>query len=627
MSIQFGRWTFDDVRADPDYLRTVRSLLRPYGPDDEGFYCGKQVNILYFAFHTTKESQCEAQPCVTKSGIVLTWDGRLDNRRELGNLFRNELGSGASDAAIVAAAYERWATDCFARLIGDWALTVWDPKRRALILAKDFVGSRHLYYSLYRSQITWSTVLDPLVLLTNHPLRVREEYIAGWLASFPAAHMTPYCGIDAVPPGGFVRLEPARQTIVRYWNFSAVQRVRYSTDAEYEEHFRDVFAQAVRRRLRSDRPILAELSGGMDSSSIVCVADLVLASGGAETPRLDTVSYYNDSEPNWNERPFFAKVEEKRGRIGCHIDLAMQGKLLVQYPEDHLATTPTSGAGQTGSAQPLLALLQSQGIRVVLSGLGGDETLGGVPTPIPELADLLAHLQLRQFGRQLITWAMAKRKPLLHLCAETIQSFLPRRVVPAEQRKRAASWVSQAFAQRNLAALQGYESRIRLLGPARPSLQENLGVLEALRRQLACTAPCASPPYERRYPFLDRDLLTFLYAVPREQLVRPNQRRSLQRRALRGLVPQEILDRKRKAFVERAPIQKICRAWPNLVAMVEDMKAVSLGIVDRERFLSALKEAAEGRAYSVIPVERAVLIESWLQHLGHWNTIIDLQLG
>ena len=79
--------------------------------------------------------------------------------------------------------------------------------------------------------------------------------------------------------------------------------------------------EAVRRRLRSDSPILAELSGGMDSSSIVCMADTIIARGNAETPRLDTLSYYDDSEPNWNERPYFTKVEEKRGRTGCHIDV------------------------------------------------------------------------------------------------------------------------------------------------------------------------------------------------------------------------------------------------------------------------------------------------------------------
>src|SRR6266702_6630587 len=85
-----------------------------------------------------------------------------------------------------------------------------------------------------------------------------------------------------------------------------------------------VFAKAVQRSLRSDRPVLAELSGGRDSTSIVCMADSIIARGTAETPRLDTLSMYDDSEPNWNERPYFTKVEEKRGRTGWHIDVGLQ---------------------------------------------------------------------------------------------------------------------------------------------------------------------------------------------------------------------------------------------------------------------------------------------------------------
>src|SRR5882762_1037397 len=141
---------------------------------------------------------------------------------------------------------------------------------------------------------------------------------------FPAVHLTPYVGIHAVPPSSSVLLRPGKHTVRKYCDFDPSKRIRYSTDAEYEEHFRTVFAEAVQRRLRSDSPILAELSGGMDSSSIVCVADTIIARGAAETPRLDTLSYYNDSEPNWNERPYFTKVEEKRGRTGTHIDVSNQ---------------------------------------------------------------------------------------------------------------------------------------------------------------------------------------------------------------------------------------------------------------------------------------------------------------
>src|SRR5207253_1227956 len=105
-----------------------------------------------------------------------------------------------------------------------------------------------------------------------------------------------------------------------YWDFDPGKRIRYRTDAEYEEHFRAVFGKAVQRRLRSDGPILAELSGGMDSSSIVCMADSIIARGDVESPRLDTISWFDNSQPATDELPYIAIVEQRRGRTGFHID-------------------------------------------------------------------------------------------------------------------------------------------------------------------------------------------------------------------------------------------------------------------------------------------------------------------
>jgi len=262
-------------------------------------YSDASASIFYRAFHTTQQSRQERQPCCLESGAILTWDGRLDNRADFIGLMRDRLSRDSEDVAIVAAAYERWGTDCFARLLGDWALAVWNPADRSLILAKDPIGTRHLYYAPEPDRVTWSSVLEPLVLLAGKTLALDEDYIAGWLGMFPPTHLTPYARISSVLPACFVRLGPAGKIITKFWEFDPKKRIRYPSDAEYEEHFRIVLRESVRRRLRSDAPVLAELSGGMDSSSIVCVADALIAEGAAETPRLDTVSYYDDSEPHW----------------------------------------------------------------------------------------------------------------------------------------------------------------------------------------------------------------------------------------------------------------------------------------------------------------------------------------
>src|SRR5262249_45235642 len=240
MSVQVGRWNFDGMPVDSRYLEKAKAIISPYGPDGEGSYIKHNVNIVYRAFHTTKESRRETQPYVAISGAVITWDGRLDNRTELIRSLSDVLTADSTDLSIVAAAYERWGTDCFSRLIGDWAVSIWNPDTRSLILAKDPIGTRHLYYSFERDQVTWSTILDPLVWLAGRTFELNEEYIAGWLSLFPAAHLTPYAGIHSVPPSCFVLLRSGSCSIKKYWDFDPGKRIVYPTDGEYEEHFRAV---------------------------------------------------------------------------------------------------------------------------------------------------------------------------------------------------------------------------------------------------------------------------------------------------------------------------------------------------------------------------------------------------
>jgi len=157
MSVQFGRWNFEGQPPGPDYIEKVSATLAPYGPDSNETYSKGGVQILYRAFHTTKESHGETQPHISLSGAVITWDGRLDNRSELIGELRDFLTISSTDVAIVAAAYEEWGACCFAKLIGDWALSIWNPINRSLVLAKDPIGTRRLYYSMDKDHIAWST--------------------------------------------------------------------------------------------------------------------------------------------------------------------------------------------------------------------------------------------------------------------------------------------------------------------------------------------------------------------------------------------------------------------------------------------------------------------------------------
>lgn len=612
MSVQFGRWSFAGASPEREYMEKVSACIAPYGPDSGSSYSRPGIEILYRGFHTTKEARREKQPHACASGAVITWDGRLDNRDELIDELRPRVSLEDSDVTLVGTAFDNWGTECFAKLVGDWALSIWDTRQRSLILAKDPIGPRHLYYSVEDEQITWCTVLDPLVLLAGKKFKLCEEYLAGWLSLYPATQLTPYVGIQAVSPATCVFLGPRKHIVAKYWDFDPDKRIRYRTDAEYEEHFRSVFFQAVRRRLRSDAPILAELSGGRDSSSIVCVADEIITRGQAQTPRLDTISYYDDSEPNWNERPYLAKVEAHRHRIGWHINVQNRASDEVRLWSAQ-GLVPNPGYSSVMTLQ-LGMCLQDRGNRIVLSGNGGDEVMGGVPSPVPELQDLLVCGSFGGLARQLRAWALQKQEPWFYLLAQAISGFVSSKSKRLSKTSDKTAWLCPDFSRRYALALTGYRQRTRLFGSP-PSFQDNVYTLEGLRRQLAAKALDSECLYEKAYPYLDRYLLEFLFAIPRDQSVRPTQRRSLMRRALSGIVPAEVLNRPRKATISRAPLMGIAEAWSNLVKLTDCMATASLGVVEATQFRVALQQAKHGEEPDWLRLTRTIHVEQWLQNL------------
>jgi asparagine synthase (glutamine-hydrolysing) len=333
------------------------------------------------------------------------------------------------------------------------------------------------------------------------------------------------------------------------------------------------------------------------------------------------VSYYDDSEPHWNERPYFTKVEEKRGRTGCHIDVSADSIFNSQSENHSFSASPCNSVSSSKAASQLATYITAQGHRVVLSGTGGDEMTGGVPTPLPELEDLLATAGLSAFCHQLKIWALNKRMPLLHLLFETLRGFVPVVSIRIPNNEQPTPWLSASFAKRHRNALGGYESRLRLFGPL-PSFQENISTLDALRRQIACDALRREPHFEKCYPYLDRSLLQFLFSIPREQLVRPGQRRSLMRRALVGIVPEELLNRKRKAFVARSPATFIATQWTGLAEMRQNTLLSSLGIVDQDALFEAVQKARHGQALPVVTLMRTLALERWLRAIRDHEKVI-----
>lgn len=615
MSVQAGIWNFDGRPVDRNFLAKITESLTHQGPDGESHHVDRSVALVYRPFHTTAESRREKQPYFSHRGFILTWDGRLDNRGALIADLHSDLEARPTDVAIVAAAFDRWETDCFRRIVGDWAVSIWKPEQREVLFAVDYMAIRHIFYHLKNDRIFWSTDLSSLVLLSNDTFHIDDNYVGGYFAHAPDGHLTPYLEIREAPPGQFVRIRNGRALAERFWRFNPRSRIRYQTDAEYEEHFHHVFRQSVQRRLRSDSPILAELSGGLDSSSIVCMADDILATGGAETPRIDTLSYHDKTEPRGDDYVHFPKIERKRGRVGIHIDGSKMGTSPVSSECIHFSALPGALRFRQGLDAERADAVRAGGYRAVLSGIGGDEFMGGIPDPRAQLADLLVQFKLVTLTRQLIAWSMVKRQPWIQLLWQSAIDVLPPSLGQYFAKEAEIEpWIRQDFAKRTRLASRrsGADERFGVWLPTRRSCIA--GVMIMARNLAKVTAPVRACE-EARYPFLDQTLIEFILSIPADQLLRPGERRSLMRRSLAGIVPQEILARRTKQVGVRTPMLALANYWDALQSAHQPYLTSRFGYIHEDQLLRTISEARAGNSVSLVRVLSTISLEYWLRDL------------
>jgi asparagine synthase (glutamine-hydrolysing) len=615
MSVQAGIWNFDGQPVDPRLLGDFSESLTQQGPDGESSFVKSSVALLYRPFHTTAESRREKQPHFSHRGFILTWDGRLDNREVLIADLRSDLDASPTDLAIFAAALDRWDTDCFRRIVGDWAVTIWKPEQRELVFAADYMAIRHIFYYLKNDRIWWSTDLRPLVLLSGDKFHIDDDYIAGYFAHDPDAHLSPYREIREVPPGQFVRIRDGRAVVERYWRFSPKSRIRYKTDAEYEDHFRNVFRQSVHRRLRSDSPILAELSGGLDSSSIVCMADDIVANEGEPFPSLDTISYYDNTEPNGDDSIYFQKIEQKRRRVGIHIDSGKLGSSPASLECPDFCPTP----GALGMGQKLdterAEVIRGGGYRGVLSGIGGDEFLGGVPDPRAQLADLIVQFKLVSLAKQLTAWSLVKRRPWIHLLWQSAIDALPASLGQyLVQEAKVESWIRKDFAKRTRLAIRQLDVDDHF-GLWLPTRRSYIGGVLLMACKLAKFQPPVWALEEARYPYLDQNLIEFILSIPASQLLRPGERRSLMRRSLAGIVPEEVLSRPTKQVSVRTPVLVLEKHWDELKRIYQTPVSASLGYIHEAQLLKTICDARAGKMVPMVRVLWTISLEYWLRDL------------
>jgi asparagine synthase (glutamine-hydrolysing) len=519
------------------------------------------------------------------------------------------------DSVIVLAAFQRWGAECFAKFIGDWALALWSQHNRSLYLARDHAGTRTLYFEERDKCIYWSTYLDTFTA-SRVPRDLDCTYAACYVTRQPIRTLTPYKGLMGVPAAHYV-VFAENITAKAHWSWTAKETINYKTDTDYDEHFLTLFRQSVRRRTGEGAPILAQLSGGVDSTSVVCMADSICKEQGLNSSHLvDTISYYDDSEPNWNERPYFSLVEAKRNKTGIHLETSYCDQRFDLLSGEFNCCWPGAVNSSIEREAAQERAIAANGYRVVISGMGGDELLGGTPTPLPELADIFVSGNVRLLLSRTLDYCLVDGTPMLDMLSRTVRYLIDVFGFASMSKSALPQWVHpriKGLLKRHNDNYKLFDRRLTLA----PSVIDNgltwWSMLESLPHQY----PAVLSRREYRYPYLDRDLVEFLHCVPRRQLVRPGRRRHLMRRALENTVPSEVLERRRKASLLRGPLICLQQHENAIESLLADPTLESLQLIDAYALRNSLTEIQRGSAPAGWPsILRAITFASWLRTKG-----------
>jgi|SoiMethySBSTD1v2_1073268.scaffolds.fasta_scaffold00086_33 asparagine synthase (glutamine-hydrolysing) len=547
---------------------------------------------------------------VEQSGAeVLSWEGRLDNRTELALQLRDALRGRDAVEAIVAAAYERWGVPGLARLIGDWSVVIRDAARDTIVLASDYMGVRPLYYAEPDGQrLLWSHRLQSLVQEAGANA-LDEQFVAGYLSIGGYPNRTPYVGIHSVPPGHAVCVRPGGVRVEGFWAPPTSDSVRYRDEQRYDEELRSLFAAAVAVRMQSGEPVLAELSGGLDSSSVVCMAHHLMRHHMVAPRPFSTVSYvYPDSL----DMPFIREVESFCGAEGTHLSI-----------QDHaLMSELEVGEARPGSWVPMhrmvAALMRRSGARVFMTGENGDLAMGNWFDDSLQVAAALRRGRLRQAVHEAAAWSRSLNVPTAAVLyrgalAALPSSVAPRRLHATDPQTRAAQ------AERSLvpafAEITGVLDVDELLSPtwqdAPPERRNHFRALALVRELRLLQAPEILQDVDVTHPFTHRPLVEYVLSLPADVLCGPGEPRRLMRRAFADLWPRAVQERRSSTF--SAPWIEIMRDVTGVLQQTAEWQVVERGWVEPASLFARLHRLLHRLDCNEAQLRQILILECWLR--------------
>ncbi len=554
----------DSREVEASSLEKINELLQHRGRDAHGAWRRNSIGLTHRMMWTTPESLHERLPSQSSNGFTfITCDARIDNRDELISSLeiKGRKLDEIPDSEIILAAYEKWGADCPSRLLGDFVFAIWNEREKTLFAARDQLGVKHFYYYYRPGKLfVLASEIKALFALPEVPRELDEQHLGDYLVvNSEDKESTFFKDIKRLPATHALTVSRTGLRTWRYWQ-PATEELKLKDEREYQEAFREKFALAVTSRVRSAYPVGSMLSGGLDSSSIVCVADEYLKKQGKESlhtysaifpeiaqvdPRIDETRFMRSVIDKTNCRAHFVKVD---------------GASPLKDTEEILWHTDDPVGAPIYMDWAIWKAARQHGVRTMLSGLDGDSTVSHGYEDLANFAQRRQYLRLfrealalkknmprRSHSLKRSLWHRGLSKAVPPSAYSVWRKLRGRR--PEDYTRSPISFPLHLQAVKN-AFKQQFDLENRIINFKETSYPKGISPIDHHWRALTnghfalvlenSEKAAAAQGMEPRYPFFDRRLIEFCIALPPGQRIYKGWTRSIFRHAMEGIIPTDV---------------------------------------------------------------------------------------
>lgn len=544
--------------VDKVILAKMTRILSHRGPDDEGIFIEKNIGLGHRRLSIIDLTKAGHQPMFyDNKNLTIVYNGEIYNYLEIradlvkkGYKFKSQ-----TDTEVIMAAYQEWGVDCLNRFNGMWAFAIYDQKKDLLFCARDRMGVKPFYYLLDKNKFLFASEIK--AILTNPEVNPKPNDKIVWdfavCGYVDHAEETFFDGVKELRPGNYLIFQDKKLKIKKYWDLDPKAKTEYKDDRECAEKFQELFVDSVKLRLRSDVPVGTCLSGGLDSSAIVCVVNNFLKKSGisqvGKWQKTFSSAYIAEKFPGCacDEREFINEVVDKT-KVKSHI-VFPAGKKLVQELKDIIYHHDYPFSSTSIYAQwNVFRLAKQNKIKVMLDGQGSDEQLAGYhPFFGIYWGQLMRSYQTWTLLNEAISYSKYHQKSLYKVFKDLVIDIVRKGVVG----DFLARFVKNQWPEYSLfkPTWRNKYTSLSMIEPTDNVFKNALhsgfkiGLVSLLRYE---DRDSMAFSIESRVPFLDYRLVEFIYSLPDSQKIKHGQTKWVMRQGLKGILPEKIRNRQDK---------------------------------------------------------------------------------